>query len=56
MPNLGTSSSGRKKALRRGGVTLPISKVANAYVRYDALLPTGNVSSQSLQAGFSYAF
>jgi outer membrane autotransporter protein len=38
------------------GVTLPIGKTANAYVRYDALLHTGNVSAQSLQAGVNYRF
>lgn len=38
------------------GVTLPIGKTANAYVRYDALLHTGNVSAQSVQAGVNYRF
>ncbi len=38
------------------GATLPIGKSANAYVRYDALLHTGNVSAQSLQAGVDYRF
>lgn len=51
----GTTDS-RGMVTTGAGVTLPIGKTANAYVRYDALLHTGNFSAQSLQAGVSYRF
>lgn len=51
----GTTDS-RGMVTTGGGVTLPIGKAANAYVRYDALMHTGNVSAQSLQAGVDYRF
>lgn len=38
------------------GATLPIGKTASAYLRYDSVLPTGNVNAQSLQAGVDYRF
>ncbi|MDN5875014.1 MAG: autotransporter outer membrane beta-barrel domain-containing protein, partial [Sinobacteraceae bacterium] len=38
------------------GLDLPVSKAANAYIRYDTVFHTGNVSAQSVQAGFSYRF
>jgi autotransporter-associated beta strand protein len=51
----GTSES--RGLLNAGlGATLPIGKAAKAYVRYDALLHTGNMSAQSVQAGLDYRF
>lgn len=38
------------------GLDIPVSKATNAYVRYDAVFHTGNVSAQSVQVGLSYRF
>ncbi len=37
-------------------VDMPLGKAARLYARYDAVLPTGNVRAQDVQAGVSYRF
>lgn len=38
------------------GLDLPLGKATRIYVRYDAVLPTGNVTAQSGQVGVNYRF
>lgn len=38
------------------GLDMPIGKATRAYVRYDAVLPTGNITAQSAQIGVNYQF
>ena len=38
------------------GLDMPVGKATRMYARYDALLPTGNVTSQRAQVGVSVRF
>lgn len=38
------------------GLDMPLGKATRIYARYDAVLPTGNVTAQSAQVGVSYRF